>query len=85
MSSNVTVIMATDNNQGYAADQVSTDMTLADLLAAVQEAIDTYGEDAKVVTKDSGQRYGANFGRLGGAYDQDLFEDADAPAEDYGY
>ena len=55
-------------------------MTLADLLEAVQEAIDTYGAEATVVTHDSGNRYGANFGRL----DQwgELFADADADPDD---
>lgn len=50
-------------NQGYGPDQVKG-MTLRDLLTAVQEAIDEHGEDAEIVTKDNGNRYGANWGTL---------------------
>ena len=71
------VVLAVDNNQGYAADQVETRMTLGDLLATIEQAVADFGEDALVVTRDTGNRYGANWGRL----DQ-WAEVADADDED---
>lgn len=64
MSNPKRVILAVDNNRGYGPEQVPTSMTLADLLALVETAIDEHGEDALVVTKDSGNRYGANWGAV---------------------
>lgn len=58
-----TVILGTDNSLGYAPDQISTAVTLADLLEAVQNAIEDFGDDAVVITMDNA-RYGANFGAL---------------------
>lgn len=81
MSENpTTVILSVDNCKGYAADQVESTMTLRDLLAAVEDAITEFGEDAIIATKDTGNRYGAQFGRL----DQwgDLFTDAAPEDED---
>ncbi|UXE04394.1 hypothetical protein SEA_FUNSIZED_23 [Mycobacterium phage Funsized] len=66
-----TVVMSLDNNQGYGPDQVNTEMTLRDLLHAVEDAIAEHGLDARVVTKDSGNRYGARWGRIDA--DGDLF------------
>lgn len=54
--------------RGYSADQIIKDggaLTLADLLEAVQDAIEQYGEDAMVVTKDPDNvRYGAGYGMV---------------------
>ncbi|QDF16017.1 hypothetical protein H3N89_gp52 [Microbacterium phage MonChoix] len=58
-----TVLLGVNDNEGYAPDQIRTEVTLADLLAAVQDAITEHGEDAKVVVSN-GQRYGAGFGSL---------------------
>lgn len=59
------VILAVSNNTGYCAkgatDHTST-MTLRDLIDALEAAADEHGDDALVVTHDSGNRYGANFG-----------------------
>lgn len=58
------VLLAVDNNRGYAPDQITDSMTLRDLLNAVEQAIADFGEDAMVVTLDGGNRYGANFGAI---------------------
>ena len=58
------VILEVTNNQGYAADQVPTSVTLGDLLEEIQHAIELHGEDAVVCTQDTGNRYGANFGAI---------------------
>ena len=58
------VTMNVTNNQGYGPDQVETRMTLADLLVEVENAIGDFGEDAIVVTHESGNRYGASWGKV---------------------
>lgn len=58
------VKMNFEGNLGYAADQVSNKMTLADLLTQVEEAIEKYGEDAEVVSFQTNNRYGACYGSL---------------------
>lgn len=62
-STRKTVILGVDDNRGYSPEQISTRVTLLDLLESVQQAIEEFGEDAKVVI-GNGQRYGAAFGRL---------------------
>jgi len=57
-------VLRISNNQGYAADQVTNGVTLGDLLEQIQDAVDQYGDDTLVVTKDFGNRYGANWGSL---------------------
>ena len=53
-----------NDNQGYSPDQVSRDsITLDDLLAAVEDAIESRGGDTKVVLFN-GQRYGAAWGNI---------------------
>lgn len=52
-----TVLIGIDDNQGYAPDQISTAVTLEALLESVQNAIEEFGADAKVVLYN-GQRYG---------------------------
>lgn len=59
-----TVILPIHNHQGYAADQIHSSMTLADLADMVDLAIERYGKDAIVVTKESGNRYGARWGSI---------------------
>lgn len=63
------VLLSVSNNEGYAADQIDNSMTLRDLYQAIEEAMETYGEDCMIVTKDTGNRYGANFGKI------DIYED----------
>lgn len=58
------VLLAVDNNRGYSADQIQESMTLRDLLHAVEDAIEKYGEDVMVVTHDNANRYGANYGGI---------------------
>jgi hypothetical protein len=58
------VLLAVSNNQGYGPDQVEGSMTLGALRDALEEAINTYGEDAMIVTKESGNRYGARYGAV---------------------
>ncbi|QWY84438.1 hypothetical protein SEA_KNOCKER_97 [Mycobacterium phage Knocker] len=74
------VQMSVDNNQGYAPDQVNPSTTLADLRDAIEDAIEEFGEDALIVTKDTGNRYGARFGRLDGY--GDMFTDPEADNDD---
>lgn len=67
-------------NAGYSADQVSDEgISLRDLMAAIETAIHEFGEDAILVTQDSGNRYGARFGYL--EKFGDLFEDTDDDTE----
>ena len=68
------VLFAIEGNLGYAADQVSG-MTLAELLNAVEAAVDEFGADAEVVVHQTNNRYGANFGRI------DPYADMFTPAE----
>lgn len=68
-----TVILAVNDGQGYSADQVRDTMTLYDLKRAIEEAIEIYGEDARIVT-DNGDRYGATFGGI------DPYRDTFTPA-----
>ena len=58
-----TVILAVNDGQGYSANQVRDTMTLYDLHRAIEEAMEIYGEDARIVT-DNGDRYGATFGGI---------------------
>ena len=67
-------------NLGYSADQIESRLTLAELLEQVQDAILEWGEDAEVVTLQTNNGRGANFGRLNGGYG--MFE-ADDDEEDY--
>lgn len=60
----VTVRMHYEGNLGYAADQMDTLMTLAELLEAVQGAITDWGPDATVVAYQRNNGYGANYGTL---------------------
>ena len=76
-----TIAMAINSNVGYTAAQARNDLTLRDLLTAVEEAIEQYGDGARIVTADDGNRYGANWGNI----DQwrDLFTPTSATAGDY--
>jgi len=58
-----TVLLPVDDNQGYAPEQVSTSVTLQDMLEAIEQAIEEFGADSKVVLSN-GQRTGAGFGRI---------------------
>ena len=69
-----TVILAVNDGQGYSADQVRDTMTLYDLHRAIEEAMELYGEDARIVTNNGG--YGATFGGI------DPYRDTFTPARD---
>ncbi len=75
----VTVRMHHEGNLGYAADQVDTSMTLAELLEAVQEAITEWGPEATVVAYQRNNGYGANYGALA---QYGLFDQADSEDEE---
>ncbi|QNL31060.1 hypothetical protein SEA_KAUALA_48 [Microbacterium phage Kauala] len=78
-----TVLLGVNDNQGYAPDQINTDVTLASLLEAVQDAIEQFGEDAKVVVAN-GQRYGAGFGSLQSYYGGEVvISDSNPDQEDF--
>ncbi|WP_460802278.1 hypothetical protein [Microbacterium sp. GXF6406] len=62
-----TVLIGVNDNQGYAPDQISTHITLGAVLQSIQDAIDEFGEDAKVVL-NNGQRHGASYGAFVRAY-----------------
>lgn len=63
--------MNIEGNLGYGPDQINNPVTLADLLAEIEEAIVEWGEDAEVVLNQTNNGRGANYGRLS-AYE--LFE-----------
>lgn len=58
------VLLHHEGNRGYGADQIETEMTLEALLEAVQTAIDEWGPQATVVTYQTNNQYGANYGSL---------------------
>lgn len=58
------VAITVEGAQAHGAEDVYTDATLYDLLNLVQDAIDEFGYDAVVVTRDAANRYGAMFGRF---------------------
>lgn len=78
-----TVLLPVNDNQGYSPEQISTHVTLGDLLDAVQQAIQDFGSDAKVVVSN-GQRYGAGFGSLAAAapFGEVVISDAEPDEED---
>ena len=65
------------SNAGYGFDQVNS-VTLGELRDFIEEMIEYYDEETEVVTIDSGNKYGAKYGRL---YLQEVSEDDDC--EDY--
>lgn len=79
-----TVLLPVNDNQGYAPDQVRTNVTLQDLLESVQQAIEEFGEDAKVVLSN-GQRYGAGFGSIQAFGNEVVISDANPDEEDDEY
>ena len=69
-----------EGNTGYAADQIDGEWTLGALLDAVQAAIDEHGEDARIVTYQTNNGYGAQYGNL--PFD-DLFTTDDDDEEEW--
>lgn len=61
------------SNAGYGMDQV-TGITLGELRDFIEEMIEYYDEDAEVITVDSGNKYGAKYGKL---YLEEISEDYD--------
>lgn len=76
------VVIEVDNNQGYAPDQVVSGMTLHDLHQLVEDAIHDHGGDCIVVTKDSGNRYGARWGGINPFSDIESVDDENEDDED---
>jgi len=75
------IIFNVSTNRGYSADQVLNEtITLADLLAAVEQAIADHGEDKKVVLHN-GDNYGAAYGVLTPWVN--LFEQEEVEEEDF--
>jgi hypothetical protein len=72
-----TLIMNVNPNQGYAPDQISNRLTLGELRDMIEEAIVDYGDDAEVITLDSGNVYGAKYGSISTVYGGELFEEAE--------
>ncbi|AVJ51045.1 hypothetical protein FDJ44_gp54 [Microbacterium phage Pikmin] len=66
-----TIAINISDNQGYSSDQVETSVTLGSILESIQEAIEEYGEDTKVVLYN-GQRYGATFGKIDTEYGEGM-------------
>ena len=50
-------------NAGYGMDQVSS-ITLGELKELVDELFEQYDENTEIVTVDSGNRYGAKYGKI---------------------
>lgn len=68
-----TIVMTTRPHDAYTVEDVSAHgMTLGELLEAVQTAIETHGEDTRIVISDPGNRYGAQYGYLP-AYGDNIF------------
>lgn len=58
------IIFNVSTNRGYSADQVLNEtITLNDLKAALEQAIEDFGGDKKVVLHN-GDNYGASYGVL---------------------
>ena len=51
------------SNAGYGADQVKG-IKLGELKEFIEEMIEYYGEDTEVITVDSGNKYGAKYGKI---------------------
>lgn len=58
------VALTVEGAQAHGAEDVYTDATLGDLLDLIQMAVEEFGSDAVVVTRDVANRYGAMFGRI---------------------
>lgn len=71
------LLMHYSGNLGYADDQVNG-QTLGEILEAIQDAIDEYGEDTEVVLYQGNNGRGANYGRLANVLE--MFELADPDA-----
>jgi hypothetical protein len=72
------VLMNHQGNLGYGPDQVKG-MTLDDLLAEVEQAIEDFGGDAEVIPHQTNNGRGANYGAL---QRFELFEPADVEDEE---
>jgi hypothetical protein len=59
-----TVALGVAPHRAYGASDVETQMTLGDLMRALEEAVSEYGEDARLVTRDDSNAYGAAWGHL---------------------
>ena len=59
---------------GYSIDQVKG-ATLGELRDFIGELIERYGEDTEAVTRNDGNVYGAQYGKIYLDYDEDLEEE----------
>lgn len=67
-------------NAGYGMDQVKG-ITLGELKELVDELFEQYDEDTEIITIDSGNVYGAKYGKIYA----DIIEDEDDDEEDEEY
>lgn len=75
------VILGVSANEGYAPEQIKSKVTLQDLLEAVEEAIENFGEDAQIVL-DNGQIYGARYGCIVTNFGEIEFEEVEDDEEE---
>lgn len=68
------VVFSIKDNEGYNADQVSPRMTLGEFAGMVEEAVNTYGEDAEVVTFNLNNPRGASWGFIDDEFPVDVEE-----------
>jgi hypothetical protein len=83
------VIFNISHAEGYAPEEVQDrSITLEQLLHAVEEAVDKFGGEARVVLRDSGNQYGAtNYGVISQwveTFEPVILEDEDDDALGYG-
>lgn len=76
-----TVLISINDNEGYAPDQIITELTLAGMLESIQNAIEEFGSDAKVVLSN-GQYRGAGFGSFQSYGEELVIGDAQPDEED---
>ncbi|GLJ62210.1 hypothetical protein GCM10017576_23400 [Microbacterium barkeri] len=75
------ILLNISDNGGYAPDQINTSFTLGKLLEGLNQAIETFGEDA-VIVLSNGQRYGAGYGSIIDPGYGDLFYTAEDGEDD---
>ncbi|KAA9133776.1 hypothetical protein [Microbacterium caowuchunii] len=79
MNTTPSVLLSVNSHAGYSPEQITDTLTLGELLEAVEQAIEDFGAEARIVVAN-GQRYGAGFGGI--PRREDLFERVE---EEFGY
>lgn len=72
-------VLSIRDNEGYTADQVDGNYTLADLLREVETAVDDLGGDTEVVTFNLNNPGGASWGKLSIDYGLEGTDTFEAP------